>query len=439
VATLQLCTLPYKICNIPNPVRSSALALFLHKKPYSKGKLIVDNSPLMLSDLSCVLGIESQYLNCNGFRAAMQGIERKRTYLFYNWTKDFWERDAMPPMTEYVINGQATDPISWREGDYCYEPEKPFLLTHNKYKLGQLIKFSSRGSSDAFILCGWSGPEPTHIWTDRSSAKLRFVLDKEPHGDLILHLRGSGFYANGNIKHQMITVLVNGIRVADWELGNQWLAGKYEAVIPTSIISNGTIEVVFKVSNPASPQDFGLPGMNRRLGMAVKELMIDTFKSSKWHQSQQKIPALSAKPYKVGQSIYFGKQGSSSYFVVDGWSGQELTHRWTNGSRASLHFKLDQAFNSDLVLRLRGNGNLAQGKIDHQQINVFINNQQVGEWVMRGEEWYEAPIPAELIGNSFIEVAFEISDPTAPCEVYKSSDCRKLGMSVKELVIQPAH
>jgi len=89
------------------------------------------------------------------------------------------------------------------------------------------------------------------------------------------------------------------------------------------------------------------------------------------------------------------------------------------------------------VLRLRGNGYLAQGEIDHQRINVIINNQQVGEWVMRGEEWFEAPIPAELIGNGFIEVVFEISDPTAPCEVHKSNDCRKLGISVKELVIQP--
>jgi len=101
------------------------------------------------------------------------------------------------------------------------------------------------------------------------------LLDKKTGCDLILRLQGSGYYAQGMIEHQMVAVLINGKLVAEWELSKQWLAGIYEAVIPASLVTDGVIEVVFKISNAAAPADFGYSTDPRKLGMAVKELVIE--------------------------------------------------------------------------------------------------------------------------------------------------------------------
>ena len=55
---------------------------------------------------------------------------------------------------------------------------------------------------------------------------------------------------------------------------------------------------------------------------------------------------------------------------------------------------------------------------------------------MKGLDWYEARIPAEVVGNGLLDVFFTISDPTALCEISESTDCRKLGISVEQLQIK---
>jgi hypothetical protein len=50
-------------------------------------------------------------------------------------------------------------------------------------------------------------------------------------------------------------------------------------------------------------------------------------------------------------------------------------------------------------------------------------------------EWHEAYISEDIAQDGLLDIVFTISDPTAPCEVQESKDCRKLGMAVKEMIV----
>lgn len=136
--------------------------------------------------------------------------------------------------------------------------------------------------------------------------------------------------------------------------------------------------------------------------------------------------------------VAFTKDGDSNTYIMYGWSDQESTHRWTEGSKASLQFRLQNFDHRDLVLRLNANGYLSGG-LPHQKVGFSINGSKVAEWQVAGPAIYEAVIPAGLVAeDGTINLAFDISDPRAPCDVSESKDCRKLGMAVRELVIDYA-
>lgn len=45
-------------------------------------------------------------------------------------------------------------------------------------------------------------------------------------------------------------------------------------------------------------------------------------------------------------------------------------------------------------------------------------------------------IPKSLVPDGLVNVMFEISNPTAPADFEQSNDSHKLGMAVRELVIE---
>lgn len=91
------------------------------------------------------------------------------------------------------------------------------------------------------------------------------------------------------------------------------------------------------------------------------------------------------------------------------------------------------------MLRIKAFPYLARGEIDRHIVDVRVNGEKVTQWNMQGGTWYEAKIPAALVGeDGLLQVVFDISNPASPAEYGHSSDARKLGMGVRELVIKEA-
>ncbi len=262
---------------IPSSVQSSSLALLLHKPANSKGKMITSDVPLELTDLACLLGLRNKDTTCRGFNMALAGRKRLRTFYYYEWQEEYWNTDHLPPMTEYIVNGPSYDPESYSAGKYIYSSdgikEIP-LPTSFPYTLGKEIIFSNQGNGEAdhYIRAGWNHPETGLRWSEGPVAGLSFHLKEAPKKDMVLWLLGLGYVAHNKIKYQDVTVIVNEVPIGHWEMkDSKW----YEAVIPKKIISDKTVNIVFKISNPMSPNEVENSGDDRSLGMGLASVVIE--------------------------------------------------------------------------------------------------------------------------------------------------------------------
>ncbi|MCX9450336.1 sulfatase-like hydrolase/transferase [Vibrio cholerae] len=258
---------------IPATVHSSALPMFMHKKPFASGDIVINDSPLYLKDMSCLLRVNYSGLDCSEFARATQGEARSRKYMYYEWKHEFWQRDFMPGMIEYLVDGHAYDVNSWRIGEFEYDAGIKTKLS--KYvTIGQPLFFTQEKSTKItnLLRTGLSWQEPNHRWTEGPKASMQFRVQDYAQRDLVLRLNANG-YLGGGLPHQKVGVVVNGIQIAEWQVAD---AAEYTAVIPANlVVDDGLIDLSFDISDPRSPCDFGDPSDCRRLGIAVRELVVD--------------------------------------------------------------------------------------------------------------------------------------------------------------------
>ncbi|HHT0592177.1 TPA: sulfatase-like hydrolase/transferase [Legionella anisa] len=138
--------------------------------------------------------------------------------------------------------------------------------------------------------------------------------------------------------------------------------------------------------------------------------------------------------YKLGTPLSFAQEGNVAKFLKQGWYGQEKDHRWTEGSKSRLGLYIKQEKSQSLLLRLHASAFPTKDR-KPQQIKVLVNEHQVASWTMLELDWYEATIPAKIIGNGLLDIKFIIAEPTAPSEISESLDHRKLGIFAQEIII----
>lgn len=305
----------------------------------------------------------------------------------------------------------------------------PKLLTY-KLNVSEPLVFSGSGNANAYTMHGWSAQEVSHRWTEGNQAGLLITLDDYKSGDLLLRLTGNA-YLGGGLSHQDIAVSINGTQVANWQMVG---LENYDAVIPAELIpENAELNIVFDISEPSAPCEVSDSTDCRKLGFAARELVIDYATSSSTPVSNP-VQTLGAK-LSINEPIQFSDIGNANTYIAQGWSAQEPTHHWTEGDQAGLLISLGDYKSGDLLLSLHGSGYLGDG-LNHQNIAVSVNGAHVANWEVAGLGLYQARIPAELIPESGeLNIVFDISDPKAPCDVGESTDCRKLGMSVQDILI----
>lgn len=136
---------------------------------------------------------------------------------------------------------------------------------------------------------------------------------------------------------------------------------------------------------------------------------------------------------RLGEKLSFQIGSDIKKYLLDGWSVQEPTHRWTEGKCARLQLHLSELGTQNIILRVECLGYLAGGKLGHQSVEVLVNDNKVTTWAVRQRAWYEAVVPNELVKNGDLNVSFLISNPTAPFDSDLSNDKRKLGLRVFNL------
>jgi hypothetical protein len=143
--------------------------------------------------------------------------------------------------------------------------------------------------------------------------------------------------------------------------------------------------------------------------------------------------------YDLGTVVDFSKNIYYEHNLGKGWSGREDGHLWTEGSSATIAFRnVSHNSGKDLRLKVYGAGFVPNGS-SSQEITVIVNGISIATWNVNQLGWYETNFSSKLIDkNRNVHIKFVIKEPTAPCDITDSKDCRKLGLSVHKIVIVEA-
>lgn len=82
--------------------------------------------------------------------------------------------------------------------------------------------------------------------------------------------------------------------------------------------------------------------------------------------------------YEIGSIIDFKGEGNSAQYFVTGLTGQEPTHRWSNGKEADAFFFISGAVDDSLTLEINAYSVFSTDG-SPQQLAVYFNDNYVGE------------------------------------------------------------
>lgn len=140
----------------------------------------------------------------------------------------------------------------------------------------------------------------------------------------------------------------------------------------------------------------------------------------------------------LGQSVSFDEKSGRHDLLFSGWSHPETHHRWSDGGEAEINFRVKNYKKHDLILHLNAHAYLGGG-LAYQNVAITANGVPLALWKVSGDAIYEAVIPAGTMQeDGVVKLKLSIDDPRAPCSVGESTDCRKLGIAVKNLLIDYA-
>jgi len=252
-----------------NSILASSRPLFLYKPAAGKNVLSSSDAPMHLEDIVCILS-GNQAPPCSDRTSSRdQTNQRKRFFYGYDYTSIYWSgaKKYMPPMTQYVVEGDVRDLSAWRNTNVEFIAG---TSRHLPIELDEIIDFSAAGNSNYYIQRGWSVQEPEHRFTEGARAVIRAELKKNPRKDLTLRLNAEAFPANGK-GPQTVGVEVNDKKIAQWRmLGLDW----YEATIPVDLVTDRLLKIVFDIRNPTAPCEIGASRDCRKLGIAARKLTV---------------------------------------------------------------------------------------------------------------------------------------------------------------------
>lgn len=417
--------------------------IFLIKYPNKQNEMLEHSSlPASLIDIAPTVcaTLQCKKNDWQGFDLAKEKLE--------NRTRDFWlylgGSDMRASDGSSKLHGGLDTYWEVRKFDGSIFPNIAYAMGMDEsyirpsLALDESMFFGQKGQSDNYVAGGWFSKEQEHRWTAGSLASLKFSLLGALDSKLQMRLHANAFLP-ANKKSQTVKVLVNDNHLTTWQMNK---LGWYEADIPQGLINeSGEVRVQFEIAEPTAPCDVSdSTDCINKLGLAAREFVITEYKND---ASSEVAPTTIAPPstkaaqpvIKLGQSVDFSAKGTSEPYVLDGWSAQEGTHRWTEGSAARLQLPVEPPA-AALRLKLLGNGFAPKGQT-HQLVNVVVNGKPVAEWQVADLAWYDALIPADVAALAQpMQVEFVIDKPTAPCDVSESTDCRKLGLAVRELIIE---
>lgn len=130
--------------------------------------------------------------------------------------------------------------------------------------IGRSIRFNAGGESERYRDAGWSKTEKDFTWSEGPVAKLNLPIPADA-GLLTLSMKLGGLTKPPTLESQAVQVLVNGRKIADWQVAE---TADFTARIPAEVTKTGGILTVeLRLANATSPKALGLGDDDRLLGV----------------------------------------------------------------------------------------------------------------------------------------------------------------------------
>lgn len=145
-------------------------------------------------------------------------------------------------------------------------PSAPTASSTPSAVVGTSIKFNTGGNSERYRVSGWSQTEKEWTWSEGKSAQLALPVPSDP-GALTLVIRMGALVNRPALPYQVVEVLANGQKIADWEVAD---TADFSALIPGEVTrSRGILNIELRVPKATSPKALGLTDDSRILGVRV--------------------------------------------------------------------------------------------------------------------------------------------------------------------------
>lgn len=143
------------------------------------------------------------------------------------------------------------------------------------YTLGTKIIFGKDGTSDKFLMTGWSYPEDGSTWTEGYKSVLGIPTTKTD-SDLNLTITAIQFTTQ-----QRVYVTVNDYQIGEWCFNGSNVQEK-SIIIPHETLNDRVQYITFDLPDAKSPKNLGLSEDGRTLALAVRSIVVtSTIESEK--------------------------------------------------------------------------------------------------------------------------------------------------------------
>lgn len=135
--------------------------------------------------------------------------------------------------------------------------------------------------------------------------------------------------------------------------------------------------------------------------------------------------------------IDFRAGGNSNAFLIEGWSGQEKIHRWTDGAQSTLAFPAPPC-NCSYVLQLLLWPFIVPGALAEQRLRVLVNETEIADFRVARQSFLSCTVPGAMLpGRGDVTVRFLHPDATSPASLGVRDDFRSLGLAFKMIKVVP--
>src|SRR6185437_8286307 len=137
---------------------------------------------------------------------------------------------------------------------------------------GETVDLARASRLPKYFLSGWSGLEPTGVWSEGSHAVIAAPLE-HASGPVTLTFSGEAFLPNPRwVQH--VNVSVGGRRLATWTFDARSGGGPRSVTIPAALIHDGRVKVDLELPDATSPAAQRLSADARVLAYFVKSFSV---------------------------------------------------------------------------------------------------------------------------------------------------------------------